>query len=392
VIRLPEKLRKLCNPKNLILLIALAVSILRIYWLALILSLLWILYRALLYGIRMLNKGLFKNSAKSCLIVIYAVTIIIIVRMFCIDIFFIPSGSMENTLLVGDVIVVNKLVYGPKLPSSLSWLPFIYTRNESRHAKGAANYMRLSGISTIKRSDVIVYQLSDKFFVVKRCVAVAGDVLSIANGKVIINNRTESLPAMSIDKYQISCHLQRDFIKLQDTLNALNISYILNENRYELIGNLPSNIILTLKRNNKLSIAKVIDTSAVHGSWQIFAQPPKKHWTVDNMGPFKVPYRGFTIALTPESYSIYKKAIERTEYSHIDAIHGNYVLNGEVIRTYTFSQNFYFLMGDNRCEALDSRYVGFVPEQEIIGKAQTILLSNNNNVFRFDRLLKTVEN
>lgn len=122
------------------------------------------------------------------------------------------------------------------------------------------------------------------------------------------------------------------------------------------------------------------------------------NWTQDNMGPFTIPQVDKTVELTTENLPLYKKIIG--EYEHNDLkVTGNEIrINGEVATKYTFKQNYYFMMGDNRHNSEDSRYWGFVPEDHIVGKPVFIWMSLNQNVpwgnikqkIRWDRMFTTV--
>ncbi len=133
--------------------------------------------------------------------------IAILFRVFVIEIYSIPSGSMEDTLHPGDKVLVNKLVYGPKLPSSpydIPWVNLIWYLQANASANIDSVYWqhrRLKGFSTIKRADVMVFSHPlwggrNNFFI-KRCVALPGDTLAIESGRVKINGRFLPEPALS---------------------------------------------------------------------------------------------------------------------------------------------------------------------------------------------------
>lgn len=124
----------------------------------------------------------------------------------------------------------------------------------------------------------------------------------------------------------------------------------------------------------------------------------KVSWTQDNMGPFTVPKEGVTVQLTTENLPLYKKIIG--EYEHNDLkVTGNEIrINGTPATSYTFTQDYYFMMGDNRHNSEDSRFWGFVPEDHVVGKPVFIWLSLNQDVpwsqigkkIRWERMFTTV--
>jgi signal peptidase I len=98
-----------------------------------------------------------------------------------------------------------------------------------------------------------------------------------------------------------------------------------------------------------------------------------------------------TINLTPINFLVYRKTIIHLEKVKIEEKSGIFYLNGQPATTYTFLYNYYFIMGDNRHNSNDSRYGGFVLEENIVGKASIILFSNDWDGFRWNRMLKQIK-
>lgn len=124
----------------------------------------------------------------------------------------------------------------------------------------------------------------------------------------------------------------------------------------------------------------------------------KPEWSVDNMGPFVMPEKGKTVELNKETLPLYEMIIKEYEKNDLK-VNGNEIrINGQVTNSYTFKQNYYWLMGDNRHNSLDSRYWGFVPEDHVVGKPVFIWMSIDQNEswanigkkIRWDRLFTTV--
>jgi signal peptidase I len=113
-------------------------------------------------------------------------------------------------------------------------------------------------------------------------------------------------------------------------------------------------------------------------------------WTVDNYGPIWIPKKGATIQLNDSTYSIYQRAIRVYEKNDFYAKDGQYYLNGQPVKQYTFKMDYYWMMGDNRHSSQDSRFWGFVPEDRIVGKAWMIWFSWDNGP-RWKRLFKIVK-
>jgi signal peptidase I len=121
------------------------------------------------------RRGLVREYAE---IIIVSVTLAVFIRTFFVQAFQIPSGSMEETLLVGDYLLANKLVYGPKIPFT-SW--------------------RLPAISRPKRGDIIVFRAphQDKDFI-KRCVGVGGDTVQLIDNRLYVNGEEQKEPFVTL--------------------------------------------------------------------------------------------------------------------------------------------------------------------------------------------------
>ena len=130
------------------------------------------------------------------------------------------------------------------------------------------------------------------------------------------------------------------------------------------------------------------------------ATPGLRHWNQDNFGPLAVPQKGQTVQLTPQNAALYYKLILRYEHNEgigLRATGANLTIlqNGKPLTSYTFKQNYYFMMGDNRHDSLDSRFWGFVPGDHVVGKAVLVWLSVDPyadflHKIRWSRLLRPV--
>ena len=126
--------------------------------------------------------------------------------------------------------------------------------------------------------------------------------------------------------------------------------------------------------------------------------PHNTDWSMDNFGPITIPAEGQTITLTQENIAVYRRAIETYENNKLEIKGAAFVINGKAATTYTFKQNYYWMMGDNRHRSEDSRFWGFVPEDHVVGKPVFIWLSIDPNVpwsnilhkFRWERMFTVV--
>lgn len=311
------------------------------------------------------------------------------------DIYKIPTGSMENTLLANDVILVNKLIYGPQLPRTPSNIPginlLLYMNDNARKNinKKRWPYRRLKGTENINQGDVLVYQLFNNFFVVKRCIAVSGQTLSIIDGSVYIDNIKYPSPSTVKNSYLFQINDKRSFQMKVDSLRLTNNIYRDNSIKNTFIGNFTKEELDGVRDLPEVyTIQPMVDKSNIQR--ELFTIPPNTEWTMDNMGPFVVPKKNMKINLTPTNIAIYKDILKNYEKIDIKRKDGSYFINGTEKRSYTFKQDYYFVMGDNRKSSIDSRYIGFIPEEIITAKVQYVLFSNYGDKFRWDRIFKDV--
>lgn len=303
---------------------------------------------------------------------------------------------MEDTLFSGDVILVNKLIYGPKLPRNpfeISWVNLLFYLNNRARSKMEQDwwpYKRLKGSRGIEQGDVLVYELSRTFFVVKRCVAIPGDTLSIVNGEVFTDNKKFQSPETIKNNYHIKINNKRRFNQKLDSLNISKGTFRNDTSPFILKGNLSfkqRDIINSL--SEVLSIEKELDTFAKNKG--LFANPLDTHWTLDNMGPLVVPKKGMVIRWNPFTFETYQKVLREHEKVVCEEKNGVYYLNGKISDQYTFKRDYYFVMGDKRKDSMDSRYIGFIPKENIIAKVQCIMFSNYGGEFDWKRLFKSID-
>lgn len=322
----------------------------------------------------------------------------IAVRVFLFEIYAIPSGSMEDTLIVGDKVLVNKLQIGPRMPKSPFEIPWInlmfYLNKNSRIKMDSAwwNSHRLIGFNAIRRNDVIVFNHPDaeNDFFIKRCIALPGDSLAIIDGKTLINGKVLIASALSKTNYQFYFNNSQQFYKLTESLNFKSYENFRSTK--------DKSAEITLNRLQLLQIAQAscIDSiqpviAASDSAYQCFPYHKKFRWTIDNFGPLCIPKAGMTVHFDEKNFELYKHILQKFEKLDIE-IKGEAVYIGQQkTKTYTFRHNYYFMMGDNRHNSADSRIWGFVPEEMIVGKASIILFSNDWNGFKWTRIIRLIK-
>jgi signal peptidase I len=242
-------------------------------------------------------------------------------------------------------------------------------------------------------------------------VAVAGDVLEIKKTQVYINGQpSENPPQMQSSYYLQVTEQVRDKVFQDLAVTDSNMPNGVPQPQTTAMGpayvvNTTSTIAAYFKQQP--FIKGVVEEVAQpgQGESEVFPNNPDyPHslptsafpWNRDNYGPLEIPKKGQTVQLTAENSAIYQKIIMRYERNEgITFTNGVIQQNGQPLTSYTFKQNYYFMMGDNRHNSLDSRYWGFVPEDHIVGKAVLIWLSVDPyadffNKIRWSRLFNVI--
>jgi signal peptidase I len=308
---------------------------------------------------------------KYTVVLLLTLLILIFSKIFVFVIFQIPSSSMESTYFPGDLVVVNKLTYGPRIPQSpldIPWINIIFyelSRSSTQHYNWP--YKRFSGRSPVKRGDIFVFKSVDvdTETLVKRCLGIPGDTIQIIDRQVVVNHKAQIEPDLVFQLYVAN------FTNLNLTksiFRQLKIPYWLKTDSglqaYVMLNRLQKLTLLKYPAIKKLYYNKV----PVSNIPSTFPWDWHFNWTIENYGPLVVPARGTIIPLNFKSYVLYKKTFEKFEGVKIELWKDKYYLKGRCISSYQFKNNYYFMLGDNRNYSSDSRFWGILPEQNIEGK------------------------
>jgi len=351
----------------------------------------------------------------------FAVIAATLVHTYFMQPYTIPTSSLEKSLLIGDFLFVSKFHYGARVPMTTVAAPMVHdtlpiVKTKSYLKFPQLPYMRLPALQKIKQNDIVVFSWPvdtvEQFFkktnrkirkpidkksnYVKRCVGISGDSLEIRDGYVYINGKKNVLPdrarlqffyetdtdgkALSVKSLKSRYHV-REGGRLQDGNYILNLS----DEDAQLISKNPTVKSLTKRLSPKGQAEDV------------FPNVNSLAWNKDNFGPVYIPEEGKTVALNMTSLPFYKQIIVEYEKNTLRVENGQIYLNGssDPADTYTFKQNYYWMMGDNRHNSEDSRYWGYVPYDHVVGKPVFIWFSWNSDgqgldKIRWERLFTTV--
>jgi signal peptidase I len=360
-------------------------------WLAAILLGFIFGYTLAMWGCRKIKNRFVKRVAVNVILLVFVLLAGIASELFLIEIYRVPTPSMENALLTDDVILVNKLDYGPRLPNDLteiSWINLFMHDHRETGDSTVESYKRAKGLAGIKRGDVLVYDQDKTNAVVKRCIAVAGDLFELIDGEVYID-KTRCEPPRSVrNYYTLTLPDRKSFVRYLDKFDTEKkvVDYMADSNKLTL--DLEGDEVNDLETDKGVRIGKRLDS--LNLQTQLFATPLDSSWTLDKMGPFRIPWKGMELTLTPGSIAIYGGTIKKYEQAVVERKGNDYYVDGRKTAYYRFRQDYFFMMGDNRKISMDSRYIGFVPENSVIGKVALVLFSFNNDKFRPERMLRTI--
>ncbi len=353
---------------------------------------------------------------------LFAVVVATIVHTYIIQPFNIPSSSLEKTLLIGDYLFVSKIHYGARTPKTAVAFPMVHDTIPVINKRSYLNWpqlpsFRLPGISEVKKNDIVVFNwpadtttnMNDRTTTglrkpvdkrtnyVKRCVGTPGDSLSIKDGIIYIDGKILKLSDRAKPQFSYTVTTDGSQLNPEYIIRELKVTDPVmiggNTNVYRFTA-LTDETAERLKNNpGIISVVRNIDNTPDAG---IF--PKGQPWNGDNMGPIYIPEEGKTVAINKQTLLFYKKIIGEYENNDLKVNGDQILINGKPATSYTFQQNYYWMMGDNRHNSLDSRYWGFVPEDHIVGKAvfvwwstdQTETWKNFSKKIRWDRVFTTV--
>ncbi len=374
-------------------------------------------------------KPVWREWVDAALFAIVAATLI---RTFIFEAYTIPSGSMEGSMLINDYLFVSKLSYGPRVPNTPLAIPLVHNTMPLFGGKSYTDavqwdYHRMWGFGSVERNDVVVFNFpagdtamvdrpADDYYrelreafggdrealkgahqlvyrpvdkkenYIKRCVGIPGDKIEVKDAIVWVN-----------DQPSVRFPHQKKTYKVSGT--SLSISQYLIDNDIESVER--NYYLLENKQYDEMkAMAGCVVEPAIAPKGQVREISVFPFDTVnfkfnrDNFGPIMIPKGGTSVTLTPQNIALYRRIIANYEHNKLEEKDGKIFINGKESNSYTFKMDYYWMMGDNRDNSLDSRYWGFVPVDHVVGKAWFVWFSYSKDGIlkglRWNRLFRSV--
>jgi signal peptidase I len=266
------------------------------------------------------KSGGFKGFIRD---LVYAAVTVLIINSFLLASFEVPTGSMEDTVKIGDRLFVNKFIYGGVTPYAI---PLTSIR---------IPHFRVPGIRSVRQGDVIVFDWPGnrdqvakppQMWYLKRCIALPGDTIRIDQRVVYVNEKQMQNPEHV--KYLDPAPLPADY-------------------------------------------------------WNPHMFPKGSSFNKDNYGPITVPKKGMALNLSAQSFPAWEVFIQREGHA-AELVGDKILIDGRETSSYTVARDYLFAMGDNRDNSLDSRFWGFVPVEDVIGKPMLVYWSWDPQISIFD--------
>ncbi|GGE98722.1 signal peptidase I [Chishuiella changwenlii] len=343
---------------------------------------------------------------------IFALVLATLVHNWFIQPMIVPTGSMENTIKIGDALFVEKVSHGARVPFTPLGIPFSeFIYRDGFIDKARLPYMRLPGWRDLKSNDIVVFNyptdsvysaIDRKDAYVKRLVGLPGQTVQIRNGILYVDGK-KFIPkkdAQVQHSYKVVVKTPFSEKLLYDNFGIISSDYAgsfgknTEDNTFVYIFPALTDAHVTAMKSNTNVVsvepvlqpvgskAEHISKGKIDSTNTIF--PVNKNWNPDQYGPLYIPKKGDVVDVTKETLPQFINIIRKYEHKslRVDSANGKYdiFIDNQKTNKYEIEQNYYFMVGDNRNQSLDARFFGYVGEDHIIGRP-IMIWANMNGMF-----------
>ena len=340
---------------------------------------------------------------------IFALVLATLVHNWFIQPMIVPTGSMENTIKIGDALFVEKVSHGARVPMTPIGIPFSeFIYRDGFIDKARLPYMRLPGWRDLKSNDIVVFNyptdsvysaIDRKDAYVKRLVGLPGETIQVRNGVLYVNDK-KFIPkkdAQVQHAYTVIVKTPFSDKLLYDNFGIISTDYNAAKQAdgtfiYQFAALTDAHVTAMKSNANVVSVEPILQpvgektehivNGKIDSTNTIF--PVNKTWNTDQYGPLYIPKKGDVVDVNKETLAQYINVIRKYEHNslRIDSANGKFdvYINDQKTNKYEIKQNYYFMMGDNRNQSLDARFFGYVGEDHIIGRP-IMIWANMNGMF-----------
>ena len=301
------------------------------------------------------------------LVLLVALVISAACRTFCVELYTVAPQQMENTLLPGDRVLVEKWHYGVRLPQSILSLPGVDSLpgcNVPAYIPACPLPYKRLWLDEVGRNDVIVYNypmgeakpLSKYPTAMARCIGVPGDVVEARDGALYINGEPSAQSPVATAAYLVADSVLSQVEKAMQQLGDEPLAW-------QRVGS--NNTLFYLDRYRYNRLCEILPSTC---------RPTPVLLSQDNY-VVELPQYDQEVAITPDNAAFYADIINRYEPNKVDCVGDALYRGGRKIATYRFTQPYYWVVCDNRTSATDSRTFGVLPHSHVIGRCGMIVFS-----------------
>ena len=340
-------------------------------------------------------KNNFKNILEELRVLILLIIVAFTIKSTLVEIYVVPTGSMEDTILTGDMLIGNKFIYGMRTPI---WIGIPYTR-----IGFDIPWFRLPAFKNVENGDVTIFEFPRDPFqkYVKRCVGIPGDSITVSLGAIFINDNIMELPIdgkfiRGIYEPSKKEKIYSYFNGNKDNLDTFVVPYKGMKINFNEIKDWQSVITLLVQDGNNVKLGE--KTFTMIDPYEIARTHGFIKYKILRL--FNSDRKSLMREQKDRSRFINNLNNEYKNDNLINPWHINYGVNDEYIKNniilngkslkqtenYILKHDYYFFMGDNKDSSYDSRYWGFVPDTQILGTPLFAIL----NLFKFKLRLKVI--